>query len=102
MEILKRRGSWLEGVHNDLAKGSDKIKLHQDQVAMFQKLGAVDKETARKAIFGQPFSNGKCIADWTLEEASIINDMYPEIFLDATGKAMEKFLKTPEGKRYAL
>ena len=102
MMIKKEQGSWLEGIHKSLAEGNSISRIHQEEIAAFNKLGAVDKETARAGIFGKPMANARAIADFPLHEAHVVNMLYPEIFLDGTGKSMQKFLKTNFGKRYAV
>lgn len=102
MIIKKEQGAWLADVHDSLAKGNQVTKVHQEEIAAFNKLGAVDKETMRNSVFGSYLSGGKAIADFPLHEAHVLNMLYPEIFLDGSGKSMQKFLKTKLGKRYAV
>ena len=102
MHVLKPKGSWMTGIGEQAALRAPELALHRKEMSWYQKLNAVDKETGRMALFGKPFSGARAIANIPVAVASQLNELYPEIYRDRTGKSMLKFLRTEEGKAYKL
>ena len=102
MEVLKPKGSRMNGMSEGAARYAPEIALHREEMSYYQNLNAVDKETGRMALFGKPFSGARAIANIPVAVASQLVELYPEIYRDRTGKSMLKFLRTEEGKAYKL
>ena len=102
MIVLKPKGSWMTGISEKAAIYSPELAQQRKEMAVYQKMNAFDQETGRMALFGKPFSGARAIANIPVAVASQLNELYPEIYRDRTGKSMLKFLRTEEGKAYRL
>ena len=101
--IIKRRRPTVNPgqVANDAAHRAPTVWAHTRAMQYWNSMNTYDYETFKQMQRTAP-RNHTWIACWPDSVAHMLNALHPEIFNDTTGKAMEKFLATDEGKPYRV
>lgn len=86
----------------EAALRSPALWAHRRAMKWFQRMNAIDAETARMMLGTIQPGAWHWISSIPQGVAAVINRDHPEIFNDSTGKAMQKFLASDAGAPYRV
>lgn len=99
--LLGPKSELVERALTDAIEHAPNVWAHARTMRWWQRMSAIDQDSARQMLATFPGGGQRWIASWDLASAKTINDNNPEVFNDNTGRTMVKFLKTDAGRRFA-
>ena len=102
MVIIGARRDVIGEALTDVIEYSPNVWAHARAMKYWQRMSAVDADTAKKLLATIAPEKWHWIGSFDLPSATVLNHAHTEIFNDSTGKSMVKFLKSEAGRRFRV